>query len=307
MNDTTGDEYLCHGLTWSDGSPRLILARTATAALGHHALLGRRLGLRTTDQGRYCTGRYRLVDTVHVQPLTCPAQARAESSSQCHRCLHQDEFRHAHHAHQTGRASPALERYLAQPHWLYIATFANGVSKVGTAAAPRKRSRLDEQGAVFATYLTQSTNGRSVRYLEDALTRQLNIPQSVRSAAKAAALARLLGLESARAAHEQTVERAAQLLPYLGADPVLESWTAPEAGHALRSPDPGTERALYPHDLHRGEHGFHIDSCIGSHLLVRLTPAADIRYVLDLSVLKGRRVVLGAFTSPAPTTQGTLF
>jgi hypothetical protein len=46
---------------------------------------------------------------------------------------------------------------MSQPHWLYIATFTHAASKVGTVAAPRRKSRLDEQGPLYATYLKPST------------------------------------------------------------------------------------------------------------------------------------------------------
>lgn len=70
---------------------------------------------------------------------------------------------------------------MAQPHWLYLATFADGTTKVGTTAGPRKRSRLAEQGALFATYLAASPDGRRVRFLEDALTSRLGLTQTVRA------------------------------------------------------------------------------------------------------------------------------
>jgi hypothetical protein len=39
-----------------------------------------------------------------------------------------------------------------------------------------------------------------------------------------------------------------------------------------------------------------VDSCSGSHALVRLAPDDDARYALDLSALKGRRVLIGGYT-----------
>ncbi len=92
-----------------------------------------------------------------------------------------------------------------QPHWLYLATFADGATKVGTAAEPRKQSRLDEQGALFATYRTKSPNGHAVRHLEDALSHDLHVPQTVRAATKLKALANLTDLSGASTNHDHHV------------------------------------------------------------------------------------------------------
>jgi hypothetical protein len=56
-----------------------------------------------------------------------------------------------------------------------------------------------------------------------------------------------------------------------------------------------------------GEHGFQVESCSGSHALVRLAPADDARYVLDPNALKGRRVLIGSYASSAMPLQGSLF
>jgi len=298
--------YVCHGVTWATGDPRLLLAPLPAGPLVHAHVMNRRFGFRT-GTGRWCTGRYGFTDTVRVEALACPGRARVEHGGQCDRCAGQDEFRLAHQFHQGGASTPeALGRYMAQPHWLYLATFADSTTKVGTAAEPRRRSRLDEQGALFATYLAKSPDGRAVRYLEDALGQRLELPQSVRAAAKLQALARLRDLSSARTAHEQYVVRAAGVLADLETPVVLEAWTPPEVGDRLRTGS--AERVLYPHDLREGEHGFTVRSCIGSQGLVVLGEDNDEPgYLLDLGALKGRHITLGTFASPDTAVQTSLF
>jgi hypothetical protein len=63
---------------------------------------------------------------------------------------------------------------------------------------------------LFATYLAKSEDGRTVRHLEDALTRRLEVPQTMRAAAKLQALVDLRDLSTSRAAHETDIARAAQ-------------------------------------------------------------------------------------------------
>jgi hypothetical protein len=305
VNFAPGRPYLWHGVTWASGAPSLLLADTSTATFGAVDVMGLRIGVKAAGPGRFCTGRYGFAGTFRVEPLPCPQQAQAGPGGQCATCRERDEFRFAHHAHKGGPAPAALTAYLDQPHLLYLATFAHAASKVGTAAAPRRISRLDEQGPVHATYLFRARDGRAVRVLEDTLSHDIGLAQAIRGPAKLAALTDP-DPRQARTAHDAAVGRALAALTALGLSPEPEEWAPPACGAELRSPRQG-ERLAYPHDLREGGHGFQVASCSGSHALVRLAPQDDARYVLDLSVLKGRRVLIGSYTSPAMPLQGSLF
>ncbi|GGS93360.1 DUF2797 domain-containing protein [Streptomyces chromofuscus] len=298
-------EYVCHGVTWATGDPRLLLAPLPGGPLVYAEIMNQHLGYQVSGTSRWCTGRYQFADTVRVEAVACPDRAPAEQSGQCTRCLGRDDFRFAHQFHHGGHAPEALVQYMAQPHWLYLATFADGTTKVGTAAEPRKRSRLAEQGALFATYLAKAADGRTVRHLEDALTRRLDVPQTVRGAAKLQALADLRDLSTARAAHDKDVARVSESLADMNIPAVMEAWTPPSEGDRLRAAD--AERVLYPHDLREGEHGFTPISCVGSQVLAVLDSDDDIAYLSDLGALKGRRITLGTFSSPGTAVQSALF
>ncbi|UJW32659.1 DUF2797 domain-containing protein [Saccharothrix sp. AJ9571] len=304
----TDGEYVCHGITWARGDPRLLLAPLPGGPLVYAEIMNQRLGF-AVGRGRWCTGQYRFADTVRVEALACPDRAPAEQSDQCARCLRQDEFRFAHQFHQDGNVPAALRQYMDQPHWLYLATFADGITKVGTAAEPRKQSRLDEQGALIATYLTKSPDGRAVRHLEDALARGLQVPQTVRASTKLKALANLTDLSAASETHDHHVARAADALAAMDTPATLEEWAPPAEGDRMRVA--GGVRVLYPHDLGGGEHGFTVVSCVGTQVLAVLdgdVEGADgVDYVLDLGTLKGRRITLGPFTSPVVAFQDSLF
>ncbi|WP_079408422.1 DUF2797 domain-containing protein [Streptomyces sp. 3211] len=301
----TDGEYVCHGVTWATGDPRLLLAPLPGGPLAYAEVMNQRLGYQVGRSGRWCTGRYAFTDTVNVEAVACPERATTDHNSQCFACASRDEFRFAHQFHQGGHAPDTLIAYMAQPHWLYLATFAGGTTKVGTAAEPRGRSRLDEQGALFATYLARSPDGRAVRHLEDALTRRLDLAQTVRAAAKLRALADLRNLSTARASHDKDVARAAAALADMNIPTVLTEWTPPGEGDQLRIAD--TERVRYPHDLREGEHGFTPRSCIGTQVLAVLESDDEAGYLLDLGVLKGRRIILGPFSSPGTAVQASLF
>jgi hypothetical protein len=300
----TDGQYVCHGVTWATGDPRLLLAPVPDGPLVYAEIMNQRLGFSVGD-GRWCTGRYRFAETVRVEALACPDRAPVGQSDQCAQCFRQDEFRFAHQFHQDGNVPEALRRYMDQPHWLYLATFADGATKVGTAAEPRKQSRLDEQGALIATYLTKGPDGRAVRYLEDAITRNLQIPQTVRATTKLKALANLTDLADATATHDRHVARAADALAATDTAVTLEKWTPPSDGDRIRVAN--GVRMLYPHDLRENEHGFTVISCIGTQVLAVLGGEDDVNYVLDLGVPKGRRVTVGSFASPAAAIQSSLF
>jgi hypothetical protein len=299
-------DYVCHAVTWSTGMPTLLMA-APTGQLEHLPIVGTDIGLMITSAERYCTGRYRFSGMYDVEPVACPHRAQVAGGSQCPACLGQDEFRFAHQAHQGGHPRPALDTYLGQPHWLYIATFARSVSKVGTAAAPRKASRLNEQGPLFATYIAQSPDGRAVRHLEDALSRELGLAQTVRRGTKIAALTEP-GRIPTVVEHMNVVAKAVAALTDWGTVCNPHEWAPPTESLALMPPQPVQDRVIYPHDLRQGTHGFHIESCLGSTVLACLTANSDpTKYIVDLSVMKGRRVLTGDFTSPLTTSQSMLF
>ena len=103
---------------------------------------------------------------------------------------------------------PGCATYLMQQHWLYVATFAGGASKVGTASHLRKWNRLAEQGAVVARYVARAEDGRVVRILEDMVTQEAGLTQQVRSAAKEEALVQPLSrirLDAINARHAAAV------------------------------------------------------------------------------------------------------
>ena len=304
-------EQLVLGVAWSHRTPALDLTDLGTGTRHRLPVLHRRLGLRVTTPGRFCTGWYGFVDG-EGRLRRCPARARAVTGGQCADCALRDQFRFAHQGHLGGYVPRELEPYLAIPQWLYVATFADGISKVGTAAEHRKHDRLDEQGPLLASWVAHASNGRLVREAEDAVSQELQLPQHRGGNAKAAALARPLPRRRAEARHRETVAQAGQLVRDTvwgpGLAPVAEDWSPPEAMGALREPPPHGHRITYPHDLATGEHGLHVEACAGAAALARTGTDADaVRFLVDLGRLRGRRVVLGPFISPVAEVQEAMF
>lgn len=199
--------------------------------------------------------------------------------------------------------SRELEAHVMQPHWLYIATFANGVHKVGTAADTRKWGRLAEQGAICAQHVASAQDGKVIRVLEDRVTEQLQVRQAVRSSAKAAALAVPIDTTRIDAATSVLASRVRTMIEPDTDETTYRVVDEPWRAAGFRELASGN-RLSYPLDLTTGTHGFTIDACIGQAAVVTLQGES---YVVDLHELKGRRVQFGDYVSELPAVQSALF
>lgn len=307
----TDARHLVHGVFWdgpaTPGTPAVLRLQDAAGAFSDLVLdAGTRLGLRVVTQGRHCLGHHRVHGPSERDHVICPEHAPAERGHQCGPCFAVDDSRLIHDFHRGGRVPPGLRAYLMQQHWLYVATFAHGASKIGTASHLRKWHRLAEQGAVAARYVARADDGRIVRLLEDLVTRDAGLPQQIRSTAKAAGIVApvaALDLETRNAVVAGRVRALLGVAGGEGYDVVDEHWRRP--GLAGAACTPGL-RHPYPHDLAAGTHGFRLVSLSGSVALVRLDGAA-LDFVVNLGGLKGRIVELGDHRSPVPAVQESLF
>jgi hypothetical protein len=305
----TDTHYLVHGVFWPAPpatAPVLRLQAPDGTFLETTLDDGTRLGFRLAAEGKSCLGHHRVHGPARRDHVLCAGHAPAIRGHQCERCFVADDFRLMHDFHRGGGVPPGLRSYLMQQHWLYVATFASGASKVGTASDLRKWQRLAEQGAVAASYVARAGDGRVVRILEDLVTRDGGLPQQVRSAAKAAALAAPAPAGRIGARHAELAADARRILATAAEDGfeiVHEGWNRPRLAARLCT---ATARHAYPHGLASGSHGFTIQSACGSFVLVRLDDS-DLEFVVDLGQLKGRTVELGEHSSEVPAVQESLF
>ncbi|NUS37371.1 MAG: DUF2797 domain-containing protein, partial [Pseudarthrobacter sp.] len=268
MTDT---RYLVHGVFWDgpppssgagassggdDGGAPVLRLQSPDGDFRQPALqAGARLGFEVVEPGRSCLGHVVVHSSRRRDHILCAAGAPAAKGKQCERCFMLDESRLMHDFHRGGRVTPGLRDYLMQEHWLYVATFAGGATKVGTASGPRKWNRLAEQGAVAARYVARAQDGRVVRILEDLVTADVGLTQQVRSAAKAEALLQPLPARQLDAINLRAAAEARTLLARAAVDgfeDVEEPWVRPAHAAALYA---GGARHAYPHPLDSGRHG----------------------------------------------------
>ncbi|MDR6555909.1 hypothetical protein J2809_000240 [Arthrobacter pascens] len=315
MTDT---RYLVHGVFWdgppaasgrSDGGSPVLRLQQLSPGHGFSELrlhAGARLGFRVADGAKHCLGHTRVFSASEREHVPCPDRFPAARGSQCEPCFVVDDSRLIHDFHRGGRVPPGLRNYLMQPHWLYVATFAHGASKIGTASQPRKWNRLAEQGAVVARYVALAEDGRVVRLLEDMVTREAGLAQQVRSAAKTAALTDPRRGDELDELNRRLAEKVRSLLAGTavgGFETVDEQWVRPGQAAGLCQ---ATPRHAYPHDMDGGSHGFTLGALCGSHGLAAID-GSGLDFVVNLGLLKARLIEPGEFSSEVPAVQEALF
>ena len=279
------------------------------------AFLGLRLALDAAGNlQKFCTGYTRgNTETGQIQRVACPQGNRLESGKQCEYCAAHDEFTALHTAHlYAGTLTPGMRAYAQQPHRLYIATFPDGSSKVGTSSQHSTPRRLDEQAVATATYIAQAPDGLLIREAEDAVTRIANIPQVKQVASKYRAWTEPLPGAQLRAAHQNTVERAHEALTESGLLAQLtaldESWVPSVAMNrpyaALRAQNPEPLDA-FPSILKTREAGFFCTGAAGKFVTAHVGDP-DAAVLINTAEL-ANYVVEPADILSAVTVQTSLF
>ena len=300
---------LIRGVSWGPDGPALsFITDDGAARLPLSAGLWLRFRVESGAgvPARYCLGYSTVQGPDDSEHFACPTKSAAERGYQCGSCFARDDFRFMHDFHRSGIAPAGLRAYLAQEHWLYVATFADGTTKVGTASARSKWSRLAEQGAVAARYVARARDGRVVRLLEDLVTADAGLTQFVRGSTKFAALLSprpAASVDGTNAAAARRVREVLATVTLDGFDVVDEQWHP----HDFAAVVPGTsQRIAYPQPLDSGEHGLRLDAMLGGYALAAIDHS-DVTFLADLSALKGHIIHRGTFVTDVPALQESLF
>lgn len=269
------------------------------------------------DAGRWCTG--------DPDGTGCPNRAKNTdhnpNSRYCVSCA-VDQARAAadlHHAHTRDRESiaPEMQDHLAGPNILYVAGFRDGSMKVGTSTARRIEVRLAEQGAWAARVVGVAANGFVVRELEDQVTAELGLAQSVNVGRK------LSGLANPTDDHtlEQRLDRAVAAIRELpdldravadrqfqfdqscSGGPVDGTWHNPVAGDSIWD-----RRPLYPYPVaaEDGVHHLTIRAVCGRVTVVERPGSPDL-FLMDLGPFYGVELQPGPWIPSSVRVQGALF
>ncbi len=293
-------------MVWNNGSPKLRLRRNGRAS-ELLALSGLALQYSTgPDAPRRCIG-HKPFRQRGVAWEDCDRPPLHDGRT-CDRCAASDATfaSQLHHAHNrgAGELDAAVRSHLEQPNNLYLATFRDGSIKVGTSTAPRLQTRLEEQGAWVAQVVATTTDGFAVRSLEDRVTVELGLPQSVSVRRKLAGLIQPVADDALRTELSRWTTTVHALIEQHGDDRVetrSTGWVSPI------STDPLWHRVhAYPLKLQSGNHDIEFLTASG-RVVVISRPGSSDRFVADIRALFGVEIVIAEVVPDELTVQDSLF
>lgn len=161
---------------------------------------------------RHCTGRHELASG---RSVPCPERVRLREGGyeQCSPCFGATGFNPAFY--NAVHISEQQRQRNREPHVVYLVSFGPGALKVGMTFAPRRLSRLLEQGARHGAVIAELPDADAARELEAAIARDFGVSESVRSARKRQLLARPPAPDEARRELAQMIARVAASHPRL--------------------------------------------------------------------------------------------
>ncbi len=295
------------GVTWASGEPQVRLRDGGAEASTLVSLVGLTLNYRAdVDSPRCCLGKtpFRKADAAHTDCLNRPEPG----GRLCRQCSISDATfaSNLHHAHTRDRAEidPAIAEHLRQPNVLYLAAFRDGSVKVGTSTAARGTKRLLEQGAWRARLVAKTSDGYAVRDIEDRVTEQLGLAQSVQIGRKLDGMIAPQSddrLEAALAVHASEVESLRHGMGDRRIEAYSEAWSFPGSGRPVWG---GLHR--YPARLDGGQHDLEVRAACGRMMVVERRGTSDV-FVADIGQLYGVQLSLGNYESDELAVQDSLF
>jgi hypothetical protein len=232
---------------------------------------------------RHCVGRH---DLETGRSVPCPDRVAfgATAHEQCTGCFVATGFNPAFY--NAPRISDQQRRRNLEPHVVYVVSFGVGALKVGMAYAPRRLSRLLEQGARLGAVVAQLPNADVARQLEAGIARELDVSEFVRAARKRQLLGAPLSLAAAREELASTIaEIAARYPEAVQPGPILELDAYYFGSERLPSSLTDLSETL-PHSIS--------GRCVGMIGDVLVAAQREQRFMLSIGDSVGHRVRLEA-------------
>ena len=304
---------LCHGISFSRNAPEpLLRLRRGQQWIDEPLAAGRNLEF-SVDEGKFCLGYTTMNEDGTRTMHPCDGARGLRTGTQCERCRRADQTRFMRQFHKTGQAPAGLRKYLEQPHFLYVASFAHGATKVGTTSTQSKYSRLVQQGAVSARYIARATDGAAIRVLEDLVTEHVGLKQQVRQKSKIKGLASWeysceeldeLNASEARAAAGFLARQKG--LDTYGIQLLDEQFEQPSFARPVLQAWDSQRLHSWPRPVAGSRFTVRIAGVLGQAILVDSGPDSPLR-LIDAAELKTRNVTLRTTGAPVPEANATLF
>ncbi len=295
------------GVSWASGEAQVRLAKPGQKASWLAPLVGLELNyLASPSSPRRCLG-YVPFRAGQGDYHDCD-RSPERGSRKCTQCTIVDATfaSNLHHAHTRGQAEldPDIVEHLRRPNVLYLAAFRDGSLKIGTSTETRTQKRLTEQGAWRATLVAEAADGFAVRVVEDAVTSQLDIAQSVSIGRKLGGMASPRPdeqLESLLASQQPKVAEVVEALGDSRLTATSHSWSFPGSESDLWD-------GLHPYPLRLDSGAHHIEVLgVCGRMVVLTKPGTSDRFVADIAQLFGVTLDIGTHEPDALTVQDSLF
>lgn len=237
----------------------------------------------TRHDERHCIGRH---DLETGRALPCPDRVAlgATAHEQCSACFLATGFNPAFY--NAPRISEQQRRRNLEPHVVYVVSFGVGAMKVGMTYAPRRLSRLLEQGARLGAVIATLPNADRARSLEASIAREPDVAELVRGARKRQLLGVPFSLAAARDELARTIARVAERHPEASAPgPIQQLDPHYFGGEALPRSLTDLSETL-PHAIS--------GRCIGMIGDVLVSAQGERRFMLSIAGSVGHRVRLEA-------------
>ena len=293
-------------LKWQEGKPSFHIREDSQSTLMTESAIGYPLFYRATaDSKRFCLGHTAMTQegTSYKICLEKPKIGR-----KCQKCSNADARYAAnlHHSHtkNVNEVPQEFRNHMEQPNYLYLATFADGTIKIGTTTEKRKERRLREQGALWATIIAKTLDGYTVRTLEDLVTEELSIQQSVTTKKKIAGLLRPADRTEVRKELKRVsgaVEALIQKVDYLDCELLGMKWENDALENSIWE-----NVHSYPWDLTNGPHAVKVIDVIGRIGALSPVNSSDV-FIADLDALFGIEIEIGEFPREELIVQDALF
>lgn len=290
------NRQLCHGISFSPHESVPVLRLRRADSWVNEPLAANRSVTLKVGQRKYCLGYVSMHEDGSRTLHPCPKLKGLNTGTQCEGCRRLDQSKFMHQFHKTGEAPAGLRKYLEQPHFLYVASFAHGVTKVGTTSTQSKWTRLAQQGAVSARYVARAGDGAAIRILEDLVTEHVGLKQQVRQKSKVKGLTSweldatsLDELNLAEAKRTQKFLASQGELSAYGVELLDQHWVQPRYAQEVVSA--WDSKLLHPwtQPLTGNEVHLRIRGVLGQTILVDSGENTTLR-LLDAAELKTREV-----------------
>lgn len=163
--------------------PRLKLIEPETDRIYNFTpTFGEDITLEIATAQRFCIGWH---DLTTGEEFACPERSEVEKKyEQCPRCQKRTGFNPAFYNAAEGDISAQQIERNQQPHFVYLAYFAENTIKVGISFAGRDIARLLEQGARAALILDEFPSANVARNYEAKISAMPSFCENVKSNAK---------------------------------------------------------------------------------------------------------------------------